>query len=74
DDNLDSWIDEVAALSQAECKQVEGKLHPVKLILAKVQKLAYTAVYSMTKLLPAWRECLKGLGQPVKLIPHDVRT
>ncbi|KAF8986601.1 hypothetical protein BDQ17DRAFT_1188015, partial [Cyathus striatus] len=74
DDNSDGWVDEVAALSQAERKVIESKLKPVKLMLAKVRKVAYKIIYSTTDLLPAWIACLEELGQPIKLIPHDVRT
>ncbi|KAF8976045.1 hypothetical protein BDQ17DRAFT_1459461, partial [Cyathus striatus] len=73
-DNIDGWVDKVAALSQAEWKVIKGKLKPIKLVLAKVQKLAFKTIYSTTDLLPAWTACLKELGLPVRLIPRDVRT
>ncbi|KAF8978260.1 hypothetical protein BDQ17DRAFT_1265814 [Cyathus striatus] len=74
EDNLDGWVDEVAALLQAECTVIEEKLRPVRLILVKVCKLAYKMVYSTTKLLLAWTACLEELGLPVRIIPHDVCT
>ncbi|KAF8990684.1 hypothetical protein BDQ17DRAFT_1255576 [Cyathus striatus] len=74
EDNLDGWVDEVAALSQAECTIIEEKLCPVKLRLTKVHKLAYKTVYSTMKLLSAWTACLEELGLPVRIIPCDVCT
>ncbi|KAF8991489.1 hypothetical protein BDQ17DRAFT_1254876, partial [Cyathus striatus] len=67
-------VDEVAALSQAEHTVIEEKLCPVRLILAKVCKLAYKTVYSTMKLLPAWTACLEELGLPVRIIPCGVCT
>ena len=36
DDNLDGWVDEMAALSQAECKVLQDSLRPVRMLLVKV--------------------------------------
>ncbi|KAF8992805.1 hypothetical protein BDQ17DRAFT_1179942, partial [Cyathus striatus] len=74
DDNSNGWVDEVAALSQAERKVIESKLKPVKLMLTKVWKVTYKIIYSTTDLLPAWIACLEELGQPIKLIPRDMCT
>ncbi|KAF9003858.1 hypothetical protein BDQ17DRAFT_1183093, partial [Cyathus striatus] len=73
-DNLDGWVDEMAVLSQAKHQDMDHKLHPVKLVLAKLRKLAYKTVFLTTKLLPAWNSCLTDLNLPFKIIPHDVRT
>ncbi|EIW58933.1 uncharacterized protein TRAVEDRAFT_104594, partial [Trametes versicolor FP-101664 SS1] len=39
-----------------------------------LRKLTFKIVHSTTKLLPTWKELLAELGQPVVLIPRDVRT
>lgn len=44
------------------------------MIILQLRKLAFKIVHSTTKLLPAWKELLGELGQPVVLIPRDVRT
>ena len=36
DDDVDGWIDEMAALSQAECDVLKNATHPVKIVLVKV--------------------------------------
>ncbi|PPR06542.1 hypothetical protein CVT26_000705, partial [Gymnopilus dilepis] len=74
DDDLEGWEDETAALTQAERKVVEESLRPVKLLLAKVRKLAYKTVNSTTLLLPAWKTCLEELKMGIRIIPRDVRT
>ncbi|RPD68496.1 hypothetical protein L226DRAFT_601246, partial [Lentinus tigrinus ALCF2SS1-7] len=50
------WVDEVRTLSEEERVEFERQIVPVKLVLAKVRKLAYKIVNSPTILLPAWRE------------------
>jgi hypothetical protein len=40
----------------------------------QLRKLAYKLVHSTTLLLPAWKENLKELKLPVKLMPRDVTT
>ena len=36
DDNVDGWVDEMAALSQAEREILQASLRPVKMLLVKV--------------------------------------
>jgi hypothetical protein len=38
DDDVAGWIDEMAALSQAECEVLQNATCPVKLVLVKVSK------------------------------------
>ena len=44
DDNLDEWIDERAALSQAECDVLDKSTRPVKMVLVKVSILGATKI------------------------------
>ena len=36
DDDIDGWIDEMVALSQAECNVLKNATCPVKIVLVKV--------------------------------------
>ncbi|KAF9001301.1 hypothetical protein BDQ17DRAFT_1167082, partial [Cyathus striatus] len=72
EDDNDGWVDEVAALSQADHRVIQEKLRPVKLILVKV--CLFILMFSTTKLLPTWKNCLQELNLPVRIIPHDVCT
>ena len=90
DDNVDGWVDEMVALSQAERKVLQDSLRPVRMLLVKVnivikilwdtylvhqiRKLAFKTINSTTLLLPAWARCLEELELELKLIPHDVTT
>ena len=90
DDNTEGWVDEMAALSQAECEVLQNSLRPVRMLLVKVnimirilwdayrvhqiQKLAFKTINSTPLLLPAWARCLEDLELDLKLIPHDVTT
>ncbi|EIW54247.1 uncharacterized protein TRAVEDRAFT_81735, partial [Trametes versicolor FP-101664 SS1] len=73
-DNADDEVDGMAELTDEERAQFEREVLPVKLTMAKLRKLAFKIVHSTTKLLPVWKELLAELGQPVVLIPRDVRT
>ena len=90
DDNVDGWVDEMAALSQGEREVLQETLRPVKMLLVKVnimtrtmcdayhvrqvRKLAFKTINSTTLLLPAWARCLEELDLEFKLIPRDVTT
>ena len=41
DDDVNSWIDEVAALSQAEHEVLEKATRPVKVVLVKVSMQSF---------------------------------
>jgi hypothetical protein len=41
---------------------------------SQLRKLAFKIVHSTTILLLEWKTCLKDLGLPVKIMPHDVST
>ncbi|KAF9002761.1 hypothetical protein BDQ17DRAFT_1326513 [Cyathus striatus] len=73
-DNLDGWVEEIAALSEAKCNIVEADLCPVQLMLAKVHKVAFKTIYLSTNLLPVWKKFYENLNTEVRLIPHDVHT
>lgn len=90
DDNVDGWVDEMAALTQAEREVLQDSLRPVRMLLVKViivirilwdayyvhqiRKLAFKTINSTTLLLPAWARCLEELELELKLIPRDVTT
>ncbi|TFK79413.1 hypothetical protein K466DRAFT_505605, partial [Polyporus arcularius HHB13444] len=70
----DEWVDEVESLSPEERAEFLERVVPVKLVLAKVRKLAFKIVNSSTILLPAWYELCRELKLAPKLIPRDVKT
>jgi hypothetical protein len=90
DDNIDGWVNEMAALSQAEREVLQDLLRPVRMLLVKVnivikilwdayrvhqiQKLSFKTINSTTLLLPVWARCLEDLDLDLKLIPCDVTT
>jgi hypothetical protein len=39
DDNVEGWVDEMAVLSQAECDVLQKSLHPVRMLLVKVNPM-----------------------------------
>ncbi|KAF8961705.1 hypothetical protein BDZ97DRAFT_1610400, partial [Flammula alnicola] len=74
DDDVDGWVDERAALSQAERDVLDKSTHPVKMVLVKIRKLAFKVINLTTLLLPAWKECVHGQNLSEQLIPRDVTT
>jgi len=42
DDNVDGWVDEMVAVSQAECEVLQETLRPVKMLLVKVNIMTRT--------------------------------
>ncbi|GBE88184.1 putative AC9 transposase [Sparassis crispa] len=57
--DLDGWQDDV---------------HPVKLVLIKLRKIANAIIHSSTKLLPAWLKVLAELDLPERNMPRDAAT
>ncbi|GLB45805.1 hypothetical protein LshimejAT787_3000140 [Lyophyllum shimeji] len=74
EDNDDGWVDEVVLLSDEERKTLETSIRPVKLVLAKLRKIAFKIIHSSTLLGPAWKRCLEDLDMSVRLMPRDVTT
>ncbi|KAF9554477.1 hypothetical protein CPC08DRAFT_616191, partial [Agrocybe pediades] len=72
EDDVDGWIDEMAALSQAERNVLQESTHPVKLVLVKVRKLAFKVINLTMLLLPAWEEVIAQEKLKNKIIPRDV--
>ncbi|KAI1789357.1 hypothetical protein LXA43DRAFT_872431, partial [Ganoderma leucocontextum] len=64
--------DEDEDLSEEEREEFEW-VHPVKIALVKIRKLAFKIVNSLTKLLPPWHVVTAELNLPNWLLPHDVR-
>ncbi|KIM42536.1 hypothetical protein M413DRAFT_70091, partial [Hebeloma cylindrosporum] len=74
DDNVEGWVDEMAALSQAHREVLQELIRPVSMLLVKVRKISFKTINSTTLLLPAWARCLEELKLEFKLIPRDVTT
>jgi hypothetical protein len=90
EDDLEDWVDEVAALTPEEREMLEDDIRPVKMVLVKVshkryftqlrlnlsqlRKLAFKIVHSSTILLPAWKACLVKLNLPLRIMSRDVTT
>jgi hypothetical protein len=47
DDNIDGWVDEMAALSQAERKVLQNSLRPVRMLLVKVNIMIGTLLKNL---------------------------
>ncbi|KAI0688814.1 hypothetical protein C8Q76DRAFT_569598, partial [Earliella scabrosa] len=73
-DDPDDEVDAMADLTEEERAQFKRDVRPVKLVLAKLRKLAFKIIHSTTILLPAWKRTLVDLGLPIRLLPRDVRT
>ncbi|THU89399.1 hypothetical protein K435DRAFT_678014 [Dendrothele bispora CBS 962.96] len=72
DDDVDSFIDELDAMTVEECKDMEKHIKSVKIILVKVScNISFKIINSMTKL--AWKDTLTEL-QLEKVLPHDMET
>ncbi|KAG1812878.1 uncharacterized protein BJ212DRAFT_1242422, partial [Suillus subaureus] len=73
-DDDEGWVDELYLLEEEEHKQLMDSICPLKLILAKLQKLTYKVIHLMTIILPAWKAVLEDLDLPVRIIPCDIST
>ncbi|KAA1479966.1 hypothetical protein DENSPDRAFT_789743 [Dentipellis sp. KUC8613] len=73
-DDVEGWVDEREGMTEAERDELRTQVAPVKLVLVKIQKIAFKIVHSTTILLPAWKTVLTDLGQRERLIPRDVST
>ncbi|EED83890.1 predicted protein [Postia placenta Mad-698-R] len=77
DDTLDSnnangCVDEVVKLTALEHTELEEDVRPVRLILIKIRKLAFTIVNSSTLPLPTWKLMLEELNLPLQLMSWNV--
>jgi hypothetical protein len=89
-DNMEGWTDEVEALTDDERDELEGQIHPARLVLVKIsvrkcapvtadlpsklRKLSYKPIHSSTLLLPEWKWILAEHKLPVRIMPCDVST
>ncbi|KAG1729541.1 hypothetical protein EDD22DRAFT_788839 [Suillus occidentalis] len=74
DDNDDGWVDEEMLLDHEEHLELAANIRPIRLLLVKLRKLAFKIIHSTTILLPAWKEILKDLNLPQRIMPRDVST
>ena len=72
EDDLEDWVDEIAALTPEEQEDLEASIHPVKYTLVKLHKLVFKIIHSTTLLLPAWKESLKLLKLAIRIMPHNI--
>ncbi|KAG1765576.1 hypothetical protein EDD22DRAFT_757077, partial [Suillus occidentalis] len=70
----EGWVDELYLLEEEEREQLMDSIRPLRLILAKLRKLAYKVIHSTTIILPAWKTVLENLDLPIRIIPRDVST
>ncbi|KAG6838862.1 hypothetical protein C0991_007838, partial [Blastosporella zonata] len=73
-DDVDGWVDEMMLLEPEERAQLSKNLQPLRLVLVKIQKIAFKIIHLMTIFLPRWREIVRGLKIADRLIPRDVPT
>ncbi|KAI6010339.1 hypothetical protein EDC04DRAFT_2580957, partial [Pisolithus marmoratus] len=72
-DNNEGWVDELDDLTEKDWIGLEKSIWPVKLVLVKLQRLAYKIVNLLTIILPAWKEILRDLHMTISLMPRDVQ-
>ncbi|OBZ79481.1 putative AC9 transposase [Grifola frondosa] len=72
--NEDDWIDEIELLTAEERANLEQSIRPLRLVLAKLRKLAFKMINSPTKLLPTWYTHLDALRMIARVMPRDVAT
>ncbi|THU82115.1 hypothetical protein K435DRAFT_598858, partial [Dendrothele bispora CBS 962.96] len=74
-DDDEGYVDELEEMDEDEKKEFAEKVKPARWALAKIRRLAFKIINSMTNLLPTWKNtvCSKS-DLPYKLIPRDVRT
>ncbi|KAF7776710.1 hypothetical protein Agabi119p4_5103 [Agaricus bisporus var. burnettii] len=67
-DNVEGWIEEVIDTN------TRAEIEPVRLMLVKLRKVAYSIKNSTTILRPRWNKILAEQGLPVKMMPRDMAT
>ncbi|KAK2460515.1 hypothetical protein APHAL10511_007468, partial [Amanita phalloides] len=74
-DNIDNdSAEDQPYLSENECIVLSKSIKPIKLVLAKLHKLAFKLIHSTTILGPVWKQTLTNLKMKYWLMPHDVAT
>ncbi|THH12901.1 hypothetical protein EUX98_g9778, partial [Antrodiella citrinella] len=73
-DDAEGSFDERATMSVGERLQHEADVRPMKMVLVKLRKVAYTILKSPTKYGPAWRKICSDLKLPERMMPRDVAT
>ncbi|KAJ3498251.1 hypothetical protein NLJ89_g10242 [Agrocybe chaxingu] len=73
-DDIDGWVNEAVYLTDEERGRLEEESRPIKLVIAKLRKIAFKTIHSSTLLGPAWIACLKDLGLTVRIMPRDIQT
>ncbi|KAF8161867.1 hypothetical protein BJ912DRAFT_865291 [Pholiota molesta] len=70
----EGWVDEREAMSEVDRAELDATVTPVRLVLIKLRKFAFTVIHSSTKLLPEWEELVATLDLADRIMPRDVTT
>ncbi|KAF8657111.1 hypothetical protein AX14_007931, partial [Amanita brunnescens Koide BX004] len=75
EDDVDGLIDITEEMDPRERVAHEERICPVRLVLAKLRKLAFKIINSTTSLLPAWYQTVANLPElRRRTMPRDVQT
>ncbi|KAF8172745.1 hypothetical protein BJ912DRAFT_859835 [Pholiota molesta] len=70
----EGWIDERMVMNVVDRAELDASVMPVRLVLVKLRKFAFTVLHSSTLLLPQWEELLGKLDLAERIMPRDVTT
>ncbi|KAF5309387.1 hypothetical protein D9619_012291 [Psilocybe cf. subviscida] len=73
-DDEDGWVDYRDEMTEAERKKLEKCIAPMRLLLVKLRKIAFTTKRSSTLILPRWYELVAEFGLRRRKMPRDVLT
>ncbi|KAG2050355.1 hypothetical protein BDR06DRAFT_833422, partial [Suillus hirtellus] len=74
DDDIEGWVDEMEMMDADKHADLMQSLHPVKVMLVKLRKIAFKMVHSSMILLLAWKLLLQEQKRTIRIMPHDVVT
>ncbi|KAF8811873.1 hypothetical protein BYT27DRAFT_7026838, partial [Phlegmacium glaucopus] len=74
DDNEEGWVDERKEMTVMEKDELDESVGPLRLMLTKLRKAAFTIKNSTTIILPKWFSTLEDLGLSARMIPRNVST
>ncbi|KAJ3513591.1 hypothetical protein NLJ89_g2860 [Agrocybe chaxingu] len=74
EDNVEGLQDERVRMTEDEIRELEASVLPVRLVLTKLRKVAFTIKNSTTVILPQWFLTLNELSLVPRMMPRDVST
>ncbi|KAF8234807.1 hypothetical protein L208DRAFT_1020696, partial [Tricholoma matsutake] len=74
DENLEDWVDERVTMTVEQLAALDKAVQPVRLMLIKLHKTAFTIKNSSTIILPRWYEVLEELKLDARMMLWDVST